>query len=93
LSENSSTEKLIQQTFTGRIHGAYANIDVIQYIINTRFDGTRKLIFDSSLPHTRSSYRLSSHKHPQVITQFNQWLTDSAELMQSLKLKHGILVD
>lgn len=90
LSENSSTEKLIQQALDNKIHGAYANIDVIQYIIDSRFDGTVALEFDPSLPHTRSSYRLSSHKHPDLIEQFNGWLEANSDLVQSLKQKHNI---
>ena len=90
LSENSSTEKLIQQAITGRIHGAYANIDVIQYILKHQFDETQKLIFDNSLPHTKSNYRLSSQKHPEVIQEFNRWLSENTTLMEDLKSKHQI---
>ncbi|MBX2869802.1 MAG: transporter substrate-binding domain-containing protein [Acidiferrobacterales bacterium] len=90
LSENSSTEKLIQQAITGRIHGAYANIDVIQHILKHRFDSNQQLVFDSSLPHTKSNYRLSSQHHPEVIEEFNIWLANNVELIEALKNKHHI---
>lgn len=90
LSENSSTVKLVQQVLGGRIHGAYANINVIQHIVETQLGSSVELIFDASLPHTRSDYRLASHQHPKIIEQFNQWLIDNSEIVQALKQKHKI---
>ncbi len=90
LTENSSTERLIQQALIGRIQGAYANIDVIQFILNHQLKQGNALVFDDSLPHTRSNYRLSSIKHPLIIAQFDRWMDKHQTLLNELKLKYGI---
>ena len=90
LSENSSTERLIQQTLIGRIQGAFANIDVIRYIQDNYMNKKDALVFDDSLPHVTGSYRLSSIAYPGIIEEFNAWMNENAELVKNLKAKYGI---
>ncbi len=90
LSENSSIENLIQQAISGKIHGAYANVDVIQHILQESFSQSGTLQFDQTLPHTNSSYRLSSHKHPDIIKRFDLWLDKNTVFIDSLEQKYQI---
>ncbi len=90
LSENSSTKRLIQQAIIGRIQGAFANIDVIRYMQTHEMGKEEALIFDPSLPHTKGSYRLSTIAYPEVIEQFDLWLSANKKFVNSLKEKYGI---
>ena len=90
LSENDSIILLIQQTIMGRIDGTYANIDVIQYLLNNTLKKPNALQFDPSLPHTRTHYHLSSIKHPEVIEEFNAWMKDNQDLILRIKQKYQL---
>ncbi|HVI51269.1 MAG TPA: transporter substrate-binding domain-containing protein [Candidatus Sulfotelmatobacter sp.] len=84
LEENPSFSGLMFQAMNKRIDGAYANVAVA----NNTLDGMQKpgaLIFDPGLPHTRSSYKLSTLKHPEIIADFNAWMKSKPELVAKLK--------
>jgi polar amino acid transport system substrate-binding protein len=48
------------------------------------------LVFDPSLAYQNDHYFLSSINYPEVIEQFDAFLTSQAELVQTLKERHGI---
>jgi hypothetical protein len=93
LSENPSLIRLIEQTLIGRVDGAYASIDVVQYLLENELNRPGALQFDESLPHDRTHYHLSSIKHPQVIAEFNQWMQENAALVDSIKRKFTLDTD
>ena len=90
LAENSSYEGLLKQTIFGRNDGAYSNIASSQYYLKNIFDDPGALVFDSSLPHVRSSRRLSSINHPELIQEFNLFLIEHAEEVSDLKQKYAV---
>ncbi|WP_282874538.1 hypothetical protein [Pseudomonas peli] len=47
-------------------------------------------MFDPKLPYQNDHYFLSSIHHPEVIKQFDAFLSSQAELVQILKDRHGI---
>lgn len=88
--EASSLESLIQQTIHGRVDGAYFNTIVASYYLANVKKQAGALVFDDTLPHTSSTYKLSSHKHPKVIEEFNQFLVDESPWVRQLEKKYGI---
>lgn len=88
--ETNSLESLIKLTLNSRYDGAYFNVDVATYYLNNKMKKPGALLFDSDLPHTKSNYSLSSFKHPEVIEEFNQFLVDEADWIQSVKDKYEI---
>lgn len=90
LSENDSTKRLVQQAIMGRVDGAYANVDVIQHVLDHVVEQPKALVFDSSLPHTRTHYHLSSIKRPAVIDEFNAWMRDNQALVDQLRAAYGV---
>lgn len=90
ITENSSFEGLLKQVLMGRVDGAYINTEVGRYQLETILKKPGELVFDPSLPHTKSVYLLSTITHPEVINEFNQFLKNKAALVQQLKAKHGI---
>ncbi|MCP5367136.1 MAG: hypothetical protein H6907_11780 [Hyphomicrobiales bacterium] len=93
LSENDSTLRLIRQAMIGRVDGAFANVDVIQYLLAHELKKPGGLVFDPSLPFTRSHYHLSSIKHPRIIEEFNEWAKSNGDLINGLKKKFGIRIE
>lgn len=88
--ETSSLDALVQQATHNRVDGAYFNVDVAKYYLANDLKKPDALVFDESLPHTTSAYKLSSIKHPKIIEAFNQFLTDEAAWIAELKQKYGI---
>ena len=70
------------------VDGVYLNPQVVRHqLYNSAGSG---LVFDPSLAYQDDHYFLSSIKHPEVIKQFDAFLTSQAELVQTLKDRHGI---
>ncbi|MCG8667874.1 MAG: transporter substrate-binding domain-containing protein [Pseudomonadales bacterium] len=88
--ETSSLDALIQQTLHGRVDGAYFNVSVAKYHLAQNLKKPDGLVFDDGLPHTSSSYKLSSHKHPKIIEEFSQFLIDEAGWISEVNKKYGL---
>lgn len=73
----------------GRMQGAYLNPVVAAYYQQTVLGG-KPLFLAESLPYIKSSYLLSSIKHPKIIEEFNSFLASEKELMGKLKLKYAV---
>ncbi len=91
IKEDSTTtyRGIIKKTIAKRIDGAYSCIAVLKYQLeNMNMQGA--LVFDPSLPHTQSSYRLSSIKHPDIIQKFSFWLVKRKAFIDKLKEKYHV---
>ncbi len=87
--ESSDYVGLLKKTLAGRLDGAYSNVTVAAYhLSNMGQEGA--LVFDDSLPHTRSKYYLSSIKHPELVEAFNAFLIEEAEKVEALKAKYDV---
>ena len=90
IKESNNLHSLIKLTSVNRYDGAYFNIDVAKYYFKNTLNSPDLLIFDPELPHTKSSYSLSSFKHPEIIEQFNQFLIAEAEWIAMIKEKYQV---
>ncbi len=82
-------ESMIKKTLVKRIDGAYSCVSVINYQLE-KMNKPGALVFDPSLPHTKSSYLLSSVKYPGIIEQFSAWLVQRKAFVDKLKLKYKV---
>ncbi|CAG0962582.1 hypothetical protein BURK2_00820 [Burkholderiales bacterium] len=89
LIENPQMRALQKQVLAGRIDGAYASVAVANHLLEKDLKQPGALVFDASLPHTRSDYYLSSAKHPELIKRFDTWLKANAARVSAIKNKHG----
>lgn len=90
VQENNSFGALIEQTLRERVDGAYGNVAVVAWRLENQLKQPGALVFDPGLPHTRSSYRLSSIKHPNVIKEFDAWVAANADTVAKLKAEYGV---
>lgn len=88
--EANSLESLTKQALHGRVDGAYFNVDVASYFLSHNKNQAGALVFDEGLPHTSSSYKLSTHKYPKLIEEFNQFLVDEAGWLAEVRRKYEI---
>ena len=73
-----------------RLDGAYANVDVVQFILREELGLPGALQFPPTLPYTSSFYRLSSTQHPALIDTFDARLADNADWLEALRRLHGL---
>lgn len=90
IKEANNLHSLTKLTSVNRYDGAYFNIDVAKYYFKNTLNSPGILIFDPELPHTKSSYSLSSYKYPKIIEQFNQFLIAEAEWIAMIKEKYQV---
>lgn len=90
LHENNSFTALLETTLAERNNGAYGNVAVVQYQLRHVLKKPNALVFDPSLPHTRSNYHLSTIKHPELIAKFDQWLSQNAARLAGWKQELGV---
>ncbi|ALS97438.1 substrate-binding periplasmic protein [Lacimicrobium alkaliphilum] len=93
VQESSDFERLLKMAINSRIDGAYLNIDVARYQLQTTIEDKNALVFDDSLPFTKDNYHLSTLKHGEVIQQFNRFLSENRDLIDKLKQDYGLAVD
>ena len=92
LTENSDLKGLLKLIKAERIDGVYFNILVAKYYLKHTLFDEKAMVFNSSLPHSRSAYHASSIKHPDVIEQINQFREEEIDLIKSLKLKYEVIL-
>ncbi|PTS82464.1 hypothetical protein DBR00_20455 [Pseudomonas sp. HMWF032] len=89
LIQANQIDSLVAMALNGRVDGVYLNPQVVNHRLhNTPEQGS--LVFDRTLAYQDDHYLLSSIKHPQVIEQFDTFLTSQTTLVQALKDRHGI---
>lgn len=89
LLENSNFSGLVQQALLNRVDGAYANIAVVNHTLE-KLGKAGELVFDESLPHTKSFYHFSSIKHPMMVEKFNAWMKANSDAVAEMKNRYGL---
>lgn len=91
--ENNSFVGLIKQTLKGRVNGAYLNVAVAKYQLDEVMKKPGALVFDESLPHTKSSYFFSTIKYPKVMKEFNAFMKKDRKIVNTIKRKYKLSLD
>ncbi len=90
LKENTDFDVLLLQTINKNIDGAYINIVVADYHLNEILKKPEALIFDETLPYTKSSYFFASIKYPHIIEEFNKFLEEEKDFVAKVKAKYKV---
>ncbi len=88
LLENNDVPSLIEMANLGRVDGVYFNIKVLENALTASMK--RTLIFDEGLPHTKSTYHLSTIKYPIIVKEFDEFLKNNPALVNQIKIKYGL---
>ncbi|SFI12682.1 ABC-type amino acid transport substrate-binding protein [Pseudomonas guineae] len=89
LIQANQIDSLLAMALSDRVDGVYLNPQVVRHqLYNSKQN--ESLVFDPQLPFQNDHYFLSSIKYPEVIEQFNAFLSSQAEWVQQLKERHSI---
>lgn len=89
LVKTKKIEQLIHMLMTNRVDAVYFNTDVAIDIAN-RLYPNKKLLVYSKYPVLNYAYHLSSIKHQELITEFNQFLVDKKLEVKAIKSRYGL---
>lgn len=90
VAENADFRALVRQVLAGRVDAAYANIAVVNRVLNQDFDQPGALVAAPALPSDADAYRLSTLAHPDVLARFDAWMETNADLVADLKAQHAV---
>lgn len=88
--EANAFDAVLLMAINKRAAGAYSNVAVANYTLKNQLKTPDALVFDGGLPHTTSAYHLSTIKRPEIIKQFNDFLTSEKATIDKLKQEHGV---
>jgi hypothetical protein len=90
LKENRNLKSLLINTKKGFIDGAYVNVEVAKNICKKLGLKQDSLVFDESLPFTKSGYRVSTIKHPKIIQELNHFIVTHKKFIDDIRKKYKI---
>lgn len=90
LIQANQIDSLLAMALSDRVDAVYLNPQVVTHHLMASGAGSQALVFDPSLAYMDDHYFLSSIQHPKVIAEFDQFLSQQAELVAALKKRHGI---
>ena len=90
LAPSADLRQMVHAALKKQADGAYFNVVVATYYLDNIRAKPGALVFDPSLPHTRSTFHLSSVKQGELIQRFDRFLVDHAKEVAALKAKYGV---
>lgn len=90
LAPSADLRQMVHAALKKQADGAYFNVMVATYYLDNIRAKPGALVFDPSLPHTRSTFHLSSVKQGELIQRFDRFLVDHAKEVAALKAKYGV---
>lgn len=90
LAPSADLKQMIHSALKKQADGAYFNVVVATFYLDNIRAKPGALVFDPSLPHTRSAFHLSTVKQGELIERFDRFLADHAKEVASLKAKYGV---
>lgn len=91
LNEVNTVEAGITMVEAGRVDGIYVSPIPATYIMNEVLKKPGILVFDDKLPNSKNDFSLSSISHPEVVKQFDEFLTKEKDTVSKLKAKYKIV--
>jgi len=86
LKRHYEIDRLVKDVMLGKTQGLYSNVTVAQHLVDKDYGSS--LTYDPGLPHSDSHYHLSTIKHGNIIKQFNDFLKNNPDLINTLKEKY-----
>lgn len=90
LAPSADLRQMVHAALKKQADGAYFNVVVATYYLDNIRAKPGALVFDPSLPHTRSTFHLSTVKQGELIQRFDRFLVDHAKEVAALKAKYGV---
>ncbi len=90
VTESSKPESLLKMVSTGRVQGAMLDENVGRYLIKKMGGGLPLTVNPNLMDISEGNFYLSSIHYPELVDQFNEFMTMESELIRELQEKYGI---
>lgn len=90
VTENTDFRALVRQVLAGRVDAAYANIAVVNRVLDQDFGQPGALVAAPDLPDDAGAYRLSTIDHPEVVARLDAWMQANAAIIAEMKARHAV---
>jgi len=90
LAPSADLKQMIHAALKKQADGAYFNVVVATYYLDNIRAKPGALVFDPSLPHTRSAFHLSTVKQGELVEHFDRFLVDHAKEVSAIKARYGV---
>lgn len=90
LEESDDIEPLLRKLLVGRLDAVFLNDQLGRYYVDQVLKQPGAIVLDPALPSNPVAYLLSTRKHPEIIDQFDAFLTSEGALIAELRKKHGL---
>ena len=87
--EANDFQGLLKQISKNRIDGGYMSIAGGRHGAS-KIGLADKLVYDPGLPATKSGYKLSSHKHKDIIEKFDKFLAEKKDMLDEIRKKYKV---
>lgn len=87
--KTKEVDQLIHMLASDRVQGVYFN-ESVAFDVARKLYPTKQLAAHSQYPPFKYAYHLSSIKHPELITKFNQFLISHAEQVAKIRQRYGL---
>ena len=74
-----------------RVDGVYMGVMAANYVMNEVLRRPGVLVYDDSLPNSKSEFSMSTIAHPEVIKQLDEFLVKEKSFVDKLKAKYKIV--
>ena len=89
LLDDTSPKVLLKYLVNGIVDGVDLDIAVAEHYLTT-LALDNQLTYSDALPQEVFAHQLSTIKHPEIITLFNQWLAQNGSFIQAAKVKFNV---
>ena len=89
IKEANDFQGLLKQISKSRIDGGYMPISGGRHGAS-QIGLAGKLVYDPALPATKSGYKLSSHKHKDIIEKFDKFLVEKKDMLDEIRKKYKV---
>ena len=89
IKEANDFQGLLKQISKNRIDGGYMSISGGRHGAS-QIGLAGKLVYDPALPATKSGYKLSSHKHKDIIEKFDKFLVEKKDMLDEIRKKYKV---
>jgi ABC-type amino acid transport substrate-binding protein len=90
LAPSADLKQMIHAALKKQADGAYFNVVVATFYLDNIRAKPGALVFDPSLPHTRSAFHLSTLKHAELIERFDRFLLEHSKEVAAIKARYGV---
>ncbi len=93
LDDNFNGISLVRYVMSGRADGGFISVVTAQWILTNTIHKPDGLKYDPDLPHQIGAYMMSTTTKPEVVADFNDWMSKNGRFLEDTKKRWSISLE